>query len=298
MGNRALEPPSAPPAEWLAFGRRRAQLSPGAHDADYIALRAGLKPIVRELTTRSAWPALRRRIEVAGLAWRLGEEPVTPAAGGGLLRTGGSGRVVAVGAHEEAQDDVLRLEAATTGEGSDPEDIAAIGRLLGYPSCCVEAFVALHPLRDNRAAVADAAGRTERFEPLLNNVQLTLPRHVPWFPCRYDCPDSLRYAGAVDALLPASWEPVRAMARRPRLYLDDRRQIILGVGDAFTPFALDGRDEAVRAEWDLYRRVAVRLAAGDSVTVGETELEVRLAGRVLDRVPRPEGCVWLPWAAP
>lgn len=289
--------------------RPRARLRAGANDADHVALSAGLKPMLRELTASHAWPAQRARLQASGLRWRLLEQTVQADSAGGRVRASATGgrRIVLIGHDDRALDEALALETAMLAEPpSDRSLVARLARLLGYPDCCGDAFAALQA-QSNLAAVSAAAARTERFEPLLNNVQLSLPRHVPWFPCRYDCPASLQYARAVDGLLPASWREVRVVQRMPRLFLDDRRQVIVAgrplpdgvsVVDAFTPCALDGRRDAIEAEWSLHNDLAAPIAEGDRLVVSAEALDVSLGGRALCQLERPAGSVWLPWGGP
>ncbi len=91
-----------------------------------------------------------------------------------------------------------------------------IGAAYGYPSCCVEAFcdafvevVTTDRAGDNPVAVARAAWRSLRFDPLLDTLTVELGernvtplRHLP---CRFDCPASLELAGR---LLAGTQRPV------------------------------------------------------------------------------------------
>jgi len=104
-----------------------------------------------------------------------------------------------------------------------------LGALLGYPPCCVEAFLEVGPMTDNRGPVAAAAARTTRFEPWLNNLDLATFHTISFFPCRYDCPRALELAERVDReVLRTRALRVAALRRfaRARLYVDERRQLI------------------------------------------------------------------------
>jgi hypothetical protein len=84
-----------------------------------------------------------------------------------------------------------------------------LGRSLGYPACCVEAYVciaadfdvqgpsrALHEdFVHARAALARTATFAHgRLNPLLLSSRIRL---LTFYPCRYDCPMALKYADAV-----------------------------------------------------------------------------------------------------
>lgn len=118
--------------------------------------------------------------------------------------------------------------AESSREGDSAKEL---GALLGYPPCCVEAFCALPRRWPNRYPIAASMGRTNTFEPRLNNVALDRFAWIAWFPCRYDCEASLTLANAAAEAL--SQTHVAEMARAeatlalPRLYLDDRRQAVL-----------------------------------------------------------------------
>jgi len=114
--------------------------------------------------------------------------------------------------------------AADSGAHS-AEEHAALGKLLGYPACCVDAFVHMERRWPNALPIEAAARRTQRFDPRLNNVQLSRFAWIAHFPCRYDCPASLSLADriieALRPLNPALTAHVEASLARPRLYLDD-----------------------------------------------------------------------------
>jgi len=110
-------------------------------------------------------------------------------------------------------------------------DARELGRLLGYPDCCVEPFCALERRWPNRLPILAAAERTERFEPRLNNLALDRFAWIAHFPCRYDCPESLRLANAAaEALAARSPDLVRsidALLGLPRVWWSDGKQGLL-----------------------------------------------------------------------
>jgi hypothetical protein len=116
-------------------------------------------------------------------------------------------------------------------DDAGPDGTRELGALLGYPTCCTDAFAALSRRWPNRAPILAAAGRTHRFRGRLNNLSLGRFHYISWFPCRYDCGPSLALAdAAADALAarnPALVSRVDALLATPRLYVDDATQAVL-----------------------------------------------------------------------
>ena len=111
------------------------------------------------------------------------------------------------------------------------EDAEKLGEVLGYPRCCVEAYVALEVCYPNRVTIAASAQRTRRFEPLLNNLSLSRFCFVPHFPCRYDCEASLRQARSIHAVLkpanPNVTGQIVDIFTLPRVYRSESEQLVL-----------------------------------------------------------------------
>jgi hypothetical protein len=92
-----------------------------------------------------------------------------------------------------AEAERTMIEACARGDHVSPSQVRALGAALGYPPCCIEAFI---PMRDLPMAAIrfHALERTmASAEALLNNVveSRALISHSL---CRYDCGSSLRYA--------------------------------------------------------------------------------------------------------
>lgn len=119
-----------------------------------------------------------------------------------------------------------RMAADTQGDHT-----SELGAALGYPPCCVEAYVALERRWPNRLPIAAAAGRSRSFHPRLNNVCLKRFRWIEFFPCRYDCPQALSLADAAAELLaqfnPALVHAIDATLSCPRIYWHDDQQALL-----------------------------------------------------------------------
>jgi hypothetical protein len=198
--------------------------------------------------------------ELERLAFRIGIKPalrlVVPRGSSSALLPRGD-TVAVVVAEYDAERDVLYV-ARTRGHAEalcaaerralprlashtpDADVLAAhreLGRLLGYPRCCVEAFVA----RVARGVTVrhDGSHAAERFvaaEDALRASDASWARLnplvarplVPFAPCRFDCALAARYADALyDALAlrrPRDAEALRALLVEPvRLRLDGTR---------------------------------------------------------------------------
>ncbi len=289
---------------------------------------------MRELVEPARWPVREAQLRAEGLVWGVHPMPVRSGARDGYLADprqlevlearrragleeagdaqlaeaqGGDERLlVLAGRDPAAVEEALSIERRLLGGYGQEQAVrlsARLGRLLGYPECCVEAFAQLGTLRANLRAIRASAERSGRFEPLLNNLNLNVFHHVSWFPCRYDCPASLEWARGLDALLDDDLAERRLQAM-PVLYLDDRRQLVFdgeadGASVAFrglhTPFAFDRRRDCAGLEWVFWMDVVQPIRAGDRLDVAADELVVRRNTDVVARLPRPPGSVWLPF---
>lgn len=162
----------------------------GSGEADEVGLYAGFKPLVRQLLSPEALPAVRARFESLGLVVELARH---------VEGEGGP-----AGAHVLfAGRDPRRVHAAARLEARPDHDVE-LGLLLGYPRCCIEAYLAVPPPRGNLDVARAAAARTRaaspgpgRFLPRLNVLDLGVFHYVSWLPCRFDCAPSRAYADAV-----------------------------------------------------------------------------------------------------
>lgn len=306
---------------YRAFAREpfRIDLRPGA--GEELALRLGLKPALRLLSARSGWPARKAHFESLGFAVAAAPEPLWENAVDGAVGPAPEGAegtrlLAAVGRDPAAVEEVLRVDAelrATRSQGPRWRELTLrLGQLLGYPDCCAAAFADLGAHEHNLVPVRAAAGRSLAFHPLLDNLSLSAFHLTAWFPCRYDCAASLRLAEVLEGHLarvrPEAHREVRRYLSMPRLYADDRRQILFH-GEALegqrvryrsvhTPYAFDRRTEEAAYEWIFFASVVAPLFEGDEVTLGREELTVERGGVVVRRVRRPPGSVWLPFRYP
>jgi hypothetical protein len=283
---------------YARFKQPLASPSLGAKAGEWIALHAGLKPMVREVLSPADLEASQRRWQGQGLLSVEVAQPVSASARGHLGRDGDR-IVVFVGTEQAALEEAAALEeeelrgarrtALTEFKGSQ-------GGQLGYPDCCVAFFCGLGNLRDNRPAIAAAAAASKRFDPLLSNTVLSVYHHVSWYPCSYDCAKATEAAAGVREALaathPDQLDAVDRLQAMPRLYIDDRLQLLCEGdwdGDAFvirgvhTPYALDRRTDRILEEWMLY------------ADLGQ---ELRSRRRIDADAVWPDAAVWLPFGAP
>lgn len=184
--------------------------APSTSPIEHIAFRLGFKPALR-LRPGPALDRERARAEARGLSTRV--------------RLGGSGQeILYVARDEERAAALLEAEAVSLcGTNASIEGHRELGRLLGYPRCCVDAFVArLTELEspivgqsEDHLAVRDALGRTEiahgRLNPTPQDGGSTL---ISYYPCRFDCTVSLRYGEAVFGKIAERWPRHSGEVRR------------------------------------------------------------------------------------
>ncbi len=188
-------------------------------ELEVLAFRIGIKPALRARVPAARLPSIVPRVRERGLAVEsavIGDE------------------VLIYVAREAARAEALREAEALVVPGSAPrapddEVIVAhreLGRLLGYPRCCVEAYLErlvrdVHVRRDgSRAseevvAAEDALSRSTTKLARLNTLVSPTRALVPFQPCSFDCDVSARYAERLfDALRerhPAEAETLRTM---------------------------------------------------------------------------------------
>ncbi len=241
-------------------------LAPPLPDPEWTALQASLKPAVRMTMAEPRARALADRMRSRGLACALGE--TTKPGEIALYVARDRGRVEAIVAAERATMQGASVEARLAGH-------EALGALLGYPSCCVAAFVARartfdgpgSPLRvaheDVVHARAALAAVTSMPRAHANSLLWGSRRHlVTFYPCAFDCVRAVRYAMALERELakraPAATEALmRDLAGTVALDVDGARAIVLSSG-AFSPPPAAPGTPARTLDVDL----AARLEAG------------------------------------
>ncbi|MEP7122569.1 MAG: hypothetical protein ABJE95_16725 [Byssovorax sp.] len=155
----------------------------GSGEADEVALYAGLKPLIRQVLPLSQLSAARARFEALGLAIGVSEHRVD------LRSTAGT--VLFVGRDPRHVREAVLCEAM-------PDHDHELGKLLGYPRCCVEAYLEIPPPKRNIDAFARAAAASGGvFTPRLNTVDLAVFHYISWLPCSFSCAISTAFADAV-----------------------------------------------------------------------------------------------------
>jgi hypothetical protein len=182
---RLLQPEPARLERGLAAADERPIAYPvGTGAAEEIAFFAGFKPLIRQLLRPDELERARDRYRSLGLVVAQAEHliPAGPSAAGRVLYVGrDEARVRAAVACEERMNHGLEL-----------------GRLLGYPACCVEFYESLPLPRPNPLVHRRALARTgSRPSPRLNVLDLAMFHYLPWLPCAFDCAPSLAFANAV-----------------------------------------------------------------------------------------------------
>jgi hypothetical protein len=172
----------------------------GSGQAEEVALAAGLRPLIRQLLDARTLRQAQARFERAGLSTGVAQRVYGPTRNGWdhtpeALGAGdpGSRQALFVGRDRGRIDQAIACDLAKTDD-ADRE----LGRLLGYPRCCVEAFVATSRHRLNTDLYAATAERTRgASRPRLNALDLGVFHFISWNPCSFDCAWSLIYADAV-----------------------------------------------------------------------------------------------------
>ena len=185
LGDAAFDAdPSLVQACRLEIAARPLPYPYGSGQAEEIALLLGLKPVVRQLIRSEDIEAVRRRFEALGLLTETGE--------GRMNDKRFDAKVLHVGRDRGR----LQASLACDVQGEDTE--ARLGELLGYPPCCVQAFVALPAPRRNMDLIERALRRTTGgARSRLNMLDLGMFHFISWIPCALDCAASAAWADAV-----------------------------------------------------------------------------------------------------
>jgi hypothetical protein len=176
-------------------------------ELEVLAFRVGIKPALRVLVPDTRVHALQRSTQGRSA--------------GGLTIVDAvyaSGTAVLYVARDGARAEALRAAEApilpsAPRRSPEAEVLAAhreLGRLLGYPRCCVEAFVerlarGVDVRRDGTRAAESVVAAEDALAAsteVLARLNVLAPRSlVPFAPCRFDCALALRYADALFAAL-------------------------------------------------------------------------------------------------
>lgn len=167
----------------IAVDERPIAYALGSGESDEVALHAGIKPLIRQVIPPEQVSSTRARFEALGLCVAEAEHRLSQAST--------AGRVLFVGR------DPARVRAAVGCELAPDHDLA-LGQLLGYPRCCVEAYLEIPPPRRNAAVHRRTSAATRgTFAARLNTLDLAVFHYVSWLPCSFSCSLSLSFADAV-----------------------------------------------------------------------------------------------------
>ncbi len=170
---------------------------------EWLALLAGVKPalrLLRDARRAQAEAAAARRRGFAIEVVALGARAIVYVA-----RTPAAARAV-----RDAEAAALPGQAPRAR--FDPAPHEALGALLGFPPCCVVAFVARIArgadvaadggrAHEDWIAATEAAARSAALDARANVFERDhLPGWLSHEPCRFDCPASLAYADRVIAV--------------------------------------------------------------------------------------------------
>lgn len=181
-------------------------------DPEWTALEAGLKPAVRIAVRPADAHRLAAGLRARGAAVVLSQSRIR-------LGRREPETILYVARSDASAEHIRDVENATlpsadAGSGTRSDAHRELGLLLGYPRCCVDAFLTTTAVFDDpegarqaiiedvlHARAASAATRTHpraRVNALLIGSRVRL---VTFYPCSYDCGAALAYADALHAAL-------------------------------------------------------------------------------------------------
>ncbi len=196
-----------------------------------------------------------------------------------------------------SRDPELAKRAAYLQAEVDPtQAIGELGKLVGYPDCCVEAFAEQDDRANNslnryaswRRTVASGAGHSTPWPWQLNNLHTVI---APFYPCSYLCERALEWAGsALEEMAreyPAETERLKEILSRPVLYFDHDHQLVLegevtDRGATYRGVALGGKSS------HGFDALAAVVGSGDRLVLDDRGLVIEGDGRVVLRFERTD----------
>jgi hypothetical protein len=261
-------------------------------DRELLQLDAGLRALIkRERGSLEAAESVARRLASEGRR--------TCVFHGGSRRT----RSIAfIATDDETLALAMRLEAALDGAASErTEAVLGLGRLLGYPECCVERL-ASEALQDDDTQIARLAGSHEGRLSLYDNWVPVELRPFSHFPCRSGCLAtaalSRRTLELIDGACPGFGEALRRALRSVTvvqslwcyvLLLEARVEAGVGVsyGSVLSQRDLGMSSEDAALQDPAFRafnlEVVEPLESGNRLALHENELEIRRDGELVTR---------------
>lgn len=235
----------------------------GCSRAEEVAYLAGVKPVLYLTVPFDRLDATLERFEGHRIA------VVDPRTGGRVARGVSTAHAhVFVSRHADGPSACERIYRA----GDPTRQAAEMGRWMGYPPCCAEAFARSRDNSSDSGNVYAAAARTAGGgHPLLNLGAVYL---VPFYPCSFDCDAAAGFAAAVfDALFPASGFPeqradVLRRTSRPTLYFDNGLSVFFEGVRAGSDVRYDGIEFGCRTPDPTLDYRLMSLTLGPALTSG------------------------------
>ncbi len=251
-------------------------------DVEWEAFSQNAKPAIRRTVDPAQADALERRWRSQGAAVARARN-LSPMGGRDVAVLYLARTQSLADALRDAEEPVLPGSPTYAPGGGEPAVAAhrAVGRALGFPACCVEAFCTrlsrgVDALGPHRGLSEDYVAAREawvprpdaRLNPLLMRARVQV---VSFYACRYDCPAALAHAGAVLAAVAArhgegtSRAIVAALARPVLIDPRGARATAVIEGDVVSraePVTDDPRDRAL-AERLTGARINETGAAGE-----------------------------------
>ena len=252
--------------------------------------RAGIKPVVFLTVPPDRVEATRRHFEGAHVEQRARRVHVEPGDRWTDDRTLGEPRVELY----ISNDPALAREACALQSEDPTRSAARLGELLGYPTCCVDAFRRQPDRSDNTRNRYETALRTNaptwQFE--LDNLAMMF---LPFFPCTYVCAAATELARqTLDALRTDDRDAARvveAILRRPVLYFG-HDELVCFDGQASSRDTIEYTRALVpRTSTARARSLASALGRGDRLTLGSDALSVSRSGATLFELRRIDPAV-------
>ncbi|GEM_PF-3459921 len=157
-----------------------------------LAFRIGLKPVLRiERVPFSRWQQVAA--DVAHGHAEVGNVRYDGAQHGRVDDPEGALVDVFIGHDRACAQQAVKLDACEKVDG-DEDATRELGRLLGYPDCCVDAFLRTHNPGDNTDWPRTIAARSGPGPWSWVVSALPVERILlPFMPCRFDCPDAVAW---------------------------------------------------------------------------------------------------------
>jgi hypothetical protein len=225
----------------------------GSGEGEEIALAAGLRPMIRQLLGEADLERERARFERLGLATLIAPRVYAPTHDGwddtpdpGVVDPRLARQALFIGRDRDAMSEAISADLAKTDEGD-----RTLGRLLGYPRCCVDAFLSRGKQRKNAHVIeATMKATIGAPQPRLDVLDLAIFHWISWVPCTYRCALSAKYADALAQIVARRHGSFVGAIDEAlgvhRLYLFDEVQLSLRG-------SFDGKKVAIESVWPTAR---------------------------------------------